>query len=183
MTDRTRQLRALIGSVIAMDREWMSRHEGYDDPGRCLPWMPFSWPDFIALIGEALPETTGDKFLDVGAGIGTKMLLAREIFGLDVTGIERVPAYIKVARDHDLMVIERDAAGWDGYGDYDLVYFNRPFFDQGLQERLEQHIWNTMKPGAVVVGVNLVASPPPTWYPILDDREVRRWILQKPLDT
>jgi trans-aconitate methyltransferase len=181
VSSRTSQIRNMIGTTIGLDREWMGRTAiGRDDPARYLPWMPFSWPDFIALVSEALPETTGDKFLDIGAGVGTKMMLAEEIFGLDVQGIERVSEYVKEARSRGLTIIEADALGWDGYGDFDIIFFNRPFFNQEMQAELEKQVWTDMKPGAVVVGVNLLVPPPAPWYLILDDSEVRRWVMQKP---
>lgn len=180
MSKRTQQIRDMISTTISLDREWLGRTgAGRDEPELYLPWMPFSWPDFIALVAEALPETTGDKFLDIGAGVGSKMMLAEEIFGLDVRGIERVPEYVKEARQRGLIVTEADALGWDGYCDYDLIFFNRPFFSQQRQAELEQQVWADMKPGAVVIGVNLLAPPPATWNLLLDDGEVRRWVLQK----
>jgi trans-aconitate methyltransferase len=180
VTTRTQQIRATIGEVIALDAEWRAKEAGRDNQATYLPWMPFSWPDFIALVAEALPEVTGDQFLDIGAGVGTKMMLAENVFGLDACGVERVPEYVKAAHERRLTVIEADALTYDGYGDYDLVFFNRPFYDKNLQAQLEQRVWENMKSGAVVIAVNLLAPPPPSWYLILDDREVRRWIFQKP---
>jgi trans-aconitate methyltransferase len=174
------QLRQAIAAVTRLDAEWRQSTAGRDNLATYLPYMPFSWTDFIALTAEALPETTGDKFLDVGCGIGTKMLLADAFFGLSTQGIERSPEMVKEARQHGLVVTEADALGWDGYGNYDVVFFNRPFFGKELQARLEAQVWADMKPGAVVIGVNLLAPPPPTWWPVLDDGEVRRWIAQKP---
>lgn len=181
MTAQAQRVRSVIETAISLDREWMGRTDiGRDRPEAYLPWMPFSIPDFIALLAEALPETTGDRFLDIGCGIGTKMMLTEEIFGLEVQGIERVPEYAKEARSRGLAITEADARGWDGYGDFDIIFFNRPFFNQEMQAELEHQVWTDMKPGAVVVGVNLLVPPPASWYPILDDSEVRRWVLQKP---
>jgi predicted O-methyltransferase YrrM len=59
------------------------------------------------------------------------------------------------------------------------VYFNRVFADQEKELQLEQQVYDALKPGAVIITVNVLAPPAP-WYPILDDGEVRRWILQKP---
>lgn len=179
MSVRTQQIRDVIQVTVALDRLWMGDPAGHDRPGTYLPWMPFSWPDFVSLLAEALPESTGNKFLEVGAGIGTKMQLAEELFGLDVYGIERTAEYCKEARERGLQVFEADALGWGSYGDYDIVFFNRPFFDQELQAELELQVWRDMKPGAVVIGVNLLAPPPSSWYLVLDDGEVRRWVMTK----
>lgn len=178
MTARTDQIRRTIGDVVLLDEEWRRNPAGRDDPAY-LPWMPFIWPDFLALIGEALPEVTGDRFLDIGCGCGTKMMLAEEVFGLTVHGIERVPEYVAAARQRGLTVTEADALDWDGYGKYDLIFFNRPFFDKDRQALLEKQVWADMKPGAVVIAANLLAPPPQSFALILDDSEVRRWIKQK----
>ena len=178
--DQYTSVRNTIATVTRLDDEWRKSTAGRDELATYLPYMPFSWPDFIALMAEALPETTGDKFLDIGSGPGTKQLLADGIFGLRAFGIERSPEMAKEARQLGLTVFEADAIDFDGYGNYDLVFFNRPFFDNELQAALEKEVWANVKSGAVVIGVNLIAPPPRTWYPVLDDREVRRWVSQKP---
>jgi hypothetical protein len=85
-------IREVMTQAARLEREWLGKDPGTDS--RYLPWMPFSIPAFIALAAEALPETSGNRFLDIGAGAGTKMLLAREIFGLRVTGIEVSTAHL-----------------------------------------------------------------------------------------
>lgn len=173
--------RTALTTAAALDAEWRARTDaGRDDLARFTPFMPFPRPDFIALVAEALPEVTGDQFLSVGSGPGSELLLAEAVFGLNVQGIERVPEYVAAARQRGLVVTEADALGWDGYGQFDLVFFNRVFSDQALEEQLEKHVWDSMKSGAVVIAANLVNEPPLSWYPVLDDREVRRWISQKP---
>ena len=173
------QVRQAISAAIDLEAEWAHRRDaGYDDPA-CLPWMPFSWPAFVALVAEALPEVGGDRFLEVGCGPGSKMILADAIFGLSTRGVERVPEYVKAARQQGLIVTETDALAYDGYGDADLVFFNRAFADQEKELQLEATVYDKMKPGAVVIAVNVLA-PPVSWYLVLDDNEVRRWIYQKP---
>ncbi len=152
------------------------------DDSRFLPWMPFGWPEFLAMIAEALPELGGHRFLDVGAGVGTRMLLAREIFGLDVHGVDRVREYCQMAEDQLGLTVEcEDALDYKGFGGFDLLWINRPIRDQELERRLEDKIWADMAPGAVIAFANIEA-PPPDWYAglILDDWELRRGIWQKP---
>jgi trans-aconitate methyltransferase len=179
MSNQLQQIRAAIGAVVALDAEWRVSDAGRDNVATYLPWMPFPWPDFIALVSEALPEVTGDKFLDIGCGPGAKMLLADVVFGLNVRGVERVPEYVKAARERGLVVDEADALGWKGYGDFDLVFFNRPFYDQVREVELENQVFAGLKPGAVLITANLITVPPSSWYPILNDSEVKRWIVQK----
>lgn len=185
MSARAGSLRALITDVQLLDRLWMRKAAGHDDP-RSTPWMPFPLFDFIALVAEALPETAGDAFLEIGCGPGTRMLVAHELYGLDCHGIDRVPAYAEQAGKllpagmPGVTAEVADALGWDGYGKPDLIWFNRPFADPALQRRLEAQVWEDVKPGAVVIWANLEAPPPGSWWPVLVETGVPRGIAQKP---
>lgn len=159
--------------AIRLDREWIRKVPETDR--RRAPWMPFPVPAFLALLLEAVPEAPGSRFLDIGCGPGSKMLLAREICGLDVTGIEIEPQAAAEAG-----VVPVDAADFTDYGKYDLIWFNRVYRDPGLQAVLEARIWAGMAPGAVVMCANLEAPPPSSWLIVLDDWEARRGIWRKP---
>jgi trans-aconitate methyltransferase len=175
------RIRDAITTAKRTDLEWMRHQEVGRDDFRFLPWMPFSWPEFIAMIAEAVPELNGLLFLDVGAGPGTRMLLAREIFGLVVHGIDRVPEYCKAACEELGLTVDcEDALRYKRYGEYDLIWVNRPIRDAELQAQLEAKLWDEMAPGAVVGCANLEDRPPQHWYPILDDWELRRGVWQKP---
>lgn len=147
---------------------------------------------FTVPAGYWVMRRGGNVVMTGNCGIGTRMLVARELYGLEVHGIDRVPEYVAQARELlptgvpgvTAEVAEvADALGWDGYGKYDLVWFNRVFSDRDLQRRLEYQVWTAMRPGAVVIAANLESPPPANWWPVLDDREVRRWIAQKPLTS
>lgn len=184
---RFRALAGLVTDVGRLDREWQRKPAGHDEPERSTPWMPFPLFDFIALVAEALPEAAGSSFLEVGCGIGTRMLVAHELFSLDCHGIDRVPEY--VAQANEMLPEGRpgvtaevaDALGWGGYGKYDIVWFNRPFNDRALQFQLEAQVWRDMKPGAVVIWANLLGTPPVGWWPVLVETGLPRGITQKPL--
>lgn len=176
---RAKSIAGTIQKASELDQQWMRNPAGRDSAA-CTPWMPFPMFDFIALVAEALPGAPGERFLEAGCGIGTRMLLAQVIFGLDVAGFDRVPEYVHEAQKLGLAARCEDAAGYDGYGDADIVWFNRPFRDRVPQADLEQKVWNEMKPGAVVICANLEGRPPQDWWLVLDDMEVRRGIWQKP---
>jgi trans-aconitate methyltransferase len=179
---RADQLATVLRTAQQMEREWMRKVPGAGDEMH-TPWMPFCIPDFVALMAEALPDLPpgAGRFLEIGAGIGTKMVIARELFGMDVSGVERTDEYASAARTAGLDVQTADALGWDGYGKADLIWFNRPFRDQAAQARLEAQVWAEAAPGTVVICANLETKPPLSWYPVLDawDDE-RRGIWQKP---
>ena len=178
MSERVKQIRSTVNTVVQLEHEWVRKDIGHGD-AKCTPWIPFPWYDFTALVAEAVTEVDGDRFLEIGAGVGTKMMLARDIFGFEVRGIECVPEYAARAREAGLDVVTADALHWDGYAGYDLVWFNRPYADADMQAKLEAKIWHDVSPGTVVIAANLEAPPPPHFYPVLDDGEVRRWIVQK----
>lgn len=170
-------LREVLARAARLEREWSGRDPGTSS--RYLPWMPFSIPAYIALLAEALPEAPGNRMLEIGPGPGSKMILARELFGLDVTGIEVSRAYAERARHEGLDIITGDAADFRRYGAYDLIWFYRPFRDPDFEAILEKIVWEGMAPGAVVIGAGLEA-PPPDWHALLDDWERKRGIWMKP---
>jgi hypothetical protein len=125
------------------------------------------------------PSVHYPRFLDIGSGPGSKMLIAQELFCLDACGFDRVPEYVAAAAELGLNVTEADALEWGGYGDADLIWFHRPLRDPVRQFTLEQQVWKDMAPGAVVICANLEA-PPAGFVTVLDDLEARRGILMKP---
>jgi hypothetical protein len=133
-------------------------------------WMPFQVADFVAIMTEVVANTDGAKFLEVGSGIGTKSLVARELFGLITTGIE----YFEDLADEAVTkgrgpVWVGDALDYHGeYGEHDIIWMYRPFRDEDLQNRLEQKIYSEMKSGAILAGAAL-ENPPHGWTTIVDD--------------
>lgn len=137
-----------------------------------LGWMPFQMADFIALMSEAVRETNGPVFLEVGSGIGTKMMMARYLFGLSVNGIEYSETLATVAQQkHRGPVRIADALTWDGsYGHADIIWMYRCFRDPVLQDQLEQRIYSEAKSGAIFAGAAL-ENIPAGWLTIVDDMD------------
>lgn len=118
---------------------------------------------FVLSIERAIaalrPTAEGQlRFLDVGAGIGTKLLVA-EGLGLRATGIEIRPEYIEVARRLELNVELADAMTWDRYAEFDIVYAYRPMMTQESQAVLDARIQTMMRPGGVLFLVGYVSAP------------------------
>lgn len=160
-----------------------------EDNRAYTPWMPFSTPAFIALLAEALaeadvtPRTRRDLvFLDIGCGPGPKMLVARDLFGLDAHGFDRREEYVKAACSLGLDAKTADAETFEHYGAADVLWANRVARDGQIQARIEQKMLRDMKPGATVIMANYEVVPP-GWYPILEDAETRRGIWQKPSEA
>jgi SAM-dependent methyltransferase len=173
----TAKVRDILERVRELDRSWQKRVEV---PEKFTPWMPSDVAQYLVLLIEAMAEASGDRFLEVGCGPGTKMLLARELFGLDVHGFDRVPEYVAAAWEQGLSAFVHDAAEYPDYDKYDIVFFNRPFRDRDAQRELESKIWRSMRRGAVVIAMNLETQPPDNrWLVVTDDWESRRGVWLK----
>lgn len=171
-----------IRTAAQAGRQWIGAVPQADgDKLRYTPWMPFQLFTFTAMLAEALPEADGPRFLEIGAGPGSCMLIAREVFGLDVHGIERTDEYAAAARALGLDVPTHDALSWPHYGNYDIIWFNRVFRDPAPETELESLVWRTADPGTVILCANLEGRPPGSWFPVLDSWDSdRRGIWQKP---
>jgi SAM-dependent methyltransferase len=93
------------------------------------------------------------KFVDVGCGVGTKLLLSRGSFGGNYQyGIEYSREYVDVAKklNPDATIIHNDAMK-ETYGRYDVIYFYCPFQNKAKQALLEELIVDTAKPGAYIL--------------------------------
>jgi hypothetical protein len=133
-------------------------------------WMPFQPADFAAMLLECMAEAEGDLFLEVGSGVGTKSLIARNLFGLITFGIEYDETLATVAEQRGRgPVWVGDALTYpQGYQHADIIWMYRPFRDAGLQDSLEQRVYGEMKSGAIVFG-GALENQPAGFSVILDD--------------
>lgn len=179
--ERWQDIAAVIRVIQEIDRKWMGAvPQDAAERARNTPWMPFQLFSFISMLAEAMPEINGRRYLEVGAGPGTRLLAAQEIFGLHGTGFDVTDEYASAARSMGLDVRTADALAWADWAGYDLVWFNRAMRGEP-QAELERRVWEQVSPGAVVMCANLESRPPMPWYPVLDSwDEDRRGIWQKP---
>jgi SAM-dependent methyltransferase len=171
-----KEIKNVLAETMAEDLEWLTygRVPGQKPDPVYNPWMPFQMADFIAIMAEcvaALDEQPEPKylrqkrrtpvFLDVGSGIGTKVLVARELFGLDAYGLEIDKTMHQYARDHGHRAsILCDAMdGGYFYSQADIIWMYRPFRDEVSQAKLEHKIYEEMKPGAIVAGAQWMNEP------------------------
>jgi hypothetical protein len=178
---RAAKIRAALLHADQLDQAWMRKVP--EDDRRYAPWMPFSNDAFLALALAALREAPGDppSFFEIGCGIGSKMMLAHDVLGFSVSGIERVTELAVQAAQLGYDAEIGDAADYGGYGKHDIVWFNRACRDPVLQAQLEARVWENMRPGAVAMCANLEA-PPPGWIVVDQDMDhVCRGAWQKPL--
>lgn len=172
-------VRDLLTSVRQIERRWQKQVD-IGDQQMFTGWMPSDVAQFLVLLIEAIAEAPGNSFLEVGCGPGTKMMLAQGLFGLDVTGFDRVPEYVVAAKEQGLNVAECDAFDFQAYGKFDIVFFNRPFRDREVQRDLEKLVYSKVRRGAVVIAMNLETQPPDSKYLVVtDDWESRRGVWLK----
>jgi len=166
----------------ANEDEWAFNLQGGDKIR--LGWMPFQMADFVAIMTEAVRETNGGVYLEVGSGIGTKMMVARYMFDLHVGGIEydETLATICKQKNRGPVSIADALSIWDGaYELADIIWMYRVFRDTELQDQLEQRIYHEMKPGAIFAGAAL-QNAPKGWEIVVDDWDMgNRGAWKKPL--
>ncbi len=118
---------------------------------------------FVALahaayrVGLAQGRGTMD-FLDVGCGMGLKLLTAAAYFD-GVAGIELDPGFAERARDFlgaaalpKWTVVQGDARAFGSYGAFDVIYMFRPLEAQEAMAELEAHVVEGLAPGTLVIG-------------------------------
>jgi hypothetical protein len=145
------------------------------------PWAPYGIPGFLRLMLVALTAAgPGNlRLLQVGCGPGTKLLLARDVLGLDAYGIERYPAYTAQWEAFAVQAEVADAMTWDGYGDFGIIWVFRPLRSRAMEADLEARIWRQMAPGTVIAGANLTPGPASSWTAAEDSQGSARtgvWI-------
>ena len=140
--------------------------------------------ELAARLMRCLTTTKPIKFIDVGCGIGTKVLAASYVLqswaqpldgSVEVYGIEYSPEYVAVARSmmsesidelghhrstaqaNANCIIQGDALLYD-YSPYNLVYFYCPLDDRKKQIELEERIVSTVQKGAFILA-NLTKGP------------------------
>ncbi len=141
----------------------------YYKEGHC-DYVSYSFKNFLHHIEEAkaILGKKNAKFIDVGCGLGSKVLLAQLHF--DAYGIELNEAYHKVATEvnrprtffkygrykneeiDQKRIFKKDALEFD-YNPYDVVYFFRPMNNEKLQHQLEQRIFETVKCGSIIIPI------------------------------
>ena len=92
------------------------------------------------------------RLLDVGCGIGNVLLIAEQ-FGFEVYGIEKdeYPFRVAVKLIGEERIAQADIWTYEGYGDYEVIYYYRPFSGREQQLRFERLIEDTMKPGGILI--------------------------------
>lgn len=148
-----------LGWLASAEAAWARQPEQHAAPG-CLGWIPYPLPAFRVLLAAAIAAGHG-PFVDLGCGIGTKVLAAAGQ-GLRGYGVEIVPAYVREAARLGAPVVVGDVRGWPVCR-AGIVYLNHPLASDIDQALLEERVQAQMRPGSVLVQVNSVMLPGPGW--------------------
>ena len=120
--------------------------------GDNFAFVPFPCGAFADLLIEAffvLGQDRSKKFLDVGCGIGTKVVLACSFF--DAYGIDYDQKYVDKAHQIGINRVGFcDALKFDKYENYDLIYYYRPIFNPEIYFNFESLVHKSMKKGSLV---------------------------------
>ena len=158
-----------LAELRDVEQLWRGVRVTLPDPKDYVGWMPYDLSRFAMFLTDAVAAAPGPDFLDAGAGLGTKVLLARYLYDLEAGGIEIVREYVAAAHALGAYVLQCDARTYQGYGSHDIVYLNRPVQDPAF----ERHVMGLMRPGAVLIIVNGMTRPPVTeWEEISEEYDV-----------
>jgi len=135
-----------------------------------MPILPF---DALMLAAYRVTLALGPgrprRFLDVGCGGGTKVYLASRYFEA-CDGLDLDPGYADAARRtlqrldaFGCSAFQENALQFDGYGDYDVIYFFRPMRDDDMLDALEDRLLAQARPGTVIVAPYDSVPRPRRW--------------------
>ena len=178
-----------LAEIEQLEQEWLEREGHLRQDPILYGWEPYPPSRFLALlqIAAAQFEPGPDiRFLDVGGGIGTKALIAKQM-GMDAWSIEMFPEYVLQSVELGVSTIRADIRTFDGYGAYDILYVNHPIREPDEQDKLEHEIHVQMKLGAVLITVHNMRMLPLNWkllarplHPEQPDRKLRYdWVAMK----
>jgi SAM-dependent methyltransferase len=177
----------LINELIGVEATW-----GNDDPhyANVWGWKPYPIGAFGAMLDKAvslkgreglLPNKI--SYLEIGCGIGTKLVLAYKVFGIgDVNGFDIDEPMVTAAAElitedsleGDISLWVDDAREYERYGDFDIVWFNRCLRDQDEAHELETKVFSAMKTGSILLLGNSLTIPQ-GWIPLGNTIMLTMW--------
>jgi hypothetical protein len=148
-------------AMTALEHRWRDLHSCENED--CWGFRPYPADWFRRMLDAAIKAVGKDRprFIDLGAGIGTKCLAA-ERAGCLALGVEHNQHYVDEARKLGASVGYGDVADTD-VSIYDIVFSNCPFRDPLVQAMFEQKLTDEMKPGAVLILANRAGDAPRGW--------------------
>jgi hypothetical protein len=143
---------AMDPALEALEREWTGHKlAGAHVQEGCLGWLPYPLREWRLLMEAARANGALGPYLELGSGIGTKVLAARDL-GYDGYGVENNPVLVREAERlgaqtalDDVRTASVVHAG--------IVYVNHPLAAEEDEMALERRVQAELKPGAVLIQV------------------------------
>lgn len=139
----------LINTLEKIEQKYKSRQPFDDIKYNYVPYELKLFLNLIADIYEITKNKKNPKFIDIGCGIGTKVLIASILF--DSYGIDCNQEHIEISKILGCNntfcgdIFEQD------YSDYDILFYYRPFYDDVIYEKFETKIYEESKTGSIII--------------------------------
>lgn len=159
-----RSLIIALERALTNDSEEFARKKHVKGQYQYIPFEVDRFIEQVAAVRELLGYKETFSFIDIGCGIGSKVVLASAL-SFRAHGIEITRRYVTIARKvvangnmgcvyaynaNDPQIIQGNAFKHD-YKPYDVIYFYCPMVDREKQRVLEEHIVKTAKSGAYII--------------------------------
>lgn len=168
--------KALLGLITALEQGYnpltMKEKVAHRQKGHYvyIALSPLGFIESLLVVDRLLGRKSAalPKFLDVGCGIGSKVILAGQL-GLDAYGLEVNAKYAKIAEalvyrtntfyDYESpqplkrtfkKIFRADGRKFD-YSPYDIIYFYVPNCNAAAQEQMTDQIITTAKKGTFIL--------------------------------
>jgi hypothetical protein len=170
---RANLLNELIGIEAA------STHLPEPETGVNYSYRPYPLGKFGKLLLTVLKAPgvtfTRSRFLEVGCGPGTKIVLVDKVFGMTADGFDYDLNLSRIAQENlegfqtsDAYAWQDDAEVFNDYRRYGVVFLNRPMRDYDREVALEKRVYNSMANDAFLILANALTTPP-YWRVIAQD--------------
>ena len=150
-----------LEKVLSFEGDKHEQAKGEKGQYKYIPFSPSEFCNQMSLVNGYLGHDSV-RFVDVGCGIGTKVVLGCLCLknyskGESFNGIEITPEYCEVAerlleRNTIPGTIYNQDALKTNYSPWNVIYFYSPLSNVELEKRLEARILKTALPGTVIVG-------------------------------
>lgn len=132
---------------------YQNKKDQRQEEKRYYPCIPFNSPtEALYLIRKNFPKNK--TFLDVGAGYGHVVALARTI-GFQAYGIEYAHKEALLDKAIHSVVIDYSCDAFDKFNDYyrkfSVIYFYQPIQDTRLCDKLYEHVIANSEKGTVFI--------------------------------
>lgn len=153
------EIYAAYSTMLALETRWVPAVSGQGRE-RSNPYIAYPLGKFLLGMRAArmyfahadVNRIEPRSFLDVGCGVGTKVMLASQM-GWAADGLDFVPEFVSAARElltqqHSTIDLV-DALDYQHYGGYDLIYAYNPLHDEHMHELVDE-ICDQTAPGTML---------------------------------